>query len=251
MHIQSINQTTNYLNFNGRKQKENKKVSNPIPNQTSTLKAVPLAVLMALSMGNVSSAEPNKNSSGNDANMVTTELVSANVNAPQNTETISPADKKNYDYLYEMMFGVAKGAKTNLKKTDKIWICYLKDIRDYNTDKPLGDAIIIEYKHPENKKEYDKLKNAGRNPEAADFPIEESYLIPITNDGVLVDAYKNKFLEEIEEERCARIKTDKNCFKYEKYPEPVCGINSFGYVSSKDAMNYFNYNKDIFCIRCY
>lgn len=245
MHIQSINQTANYLNFNGRKSKNNnKKVSNPVPQQTSTLKAVPLAVLMALSMGNVSSAEPNKNSSENDANMVTTELVSTNVNAPQNTETISPADKKNYDYLYEMMFGVAKGGKTNLKKTDKIWICYLKDIRDYNTDKPLGDAIMVQYKHPENKKEYDKLKNAGRKPEAADFPIEESYLIPITNDGVLVDAYKNKFLEEIEEERCARIKTDKNCFKYEKYPEPVCKINSFGYVSTQDGLNYFNYNKD-------
>ena len=61
MHIQSINQTANYLNFNGRKSKNNnKKVSNPVPQQTSTLKAVPLAVLMALSMGNISSAEPNK-----------------------------------------------------------------------------------------------------------------------------------------------------------------------------------------------
>lgn len=233
------------INLNFRKMKNNdKKAATPPSRHTSTLKAVPLAVLMALNMGNISSAEPNFKTSDNDANIVTTEVVSTDVSASQNPETISQADKKNYDFLFEMMFGVAKGEKINLKKTDKILICYLKDIRDYNTDKPLGDAILIQYKYPENKDEYNRLKNAGQNPESINFPVEEMYLIPITNEGVRVDARKNLILEAIEEERCAQLKVSKNCFKLEKYPDIVCEMNSFGYVRAKDALKYFNYNKD-------
>ena len=231
------------MNLYSKKSKNNdKKVSNPIPQQTSTLKAVPLAVLMALNTGTLATDATCKVSENNAT--VTTEVVSKSSPVSQNPETISPADKKDYDKLYSMMFGVTKGGQTNLKKTDKILVCYLKDIRDYNTDKPLGDAIIVQYKHPENKKEYDRLKNAGQNPESINFPVKEVYLIPITNEGVRVDARKNLILESIEEERCAQLKVSKNCFKWEKYPEPVCEINAFGYVDTKDALNYFNYNKD-------
>lgn len=232
------------MNLYSKKSKNNdKKVSNTVPQQTSTLKAVPLAVLMALNTGTLAT-DATCRASENDAKIETTALVSANAGVSQNQETISQADKKNYDFLFEMMFGVAKGEKINLKKTDKILICYLKDIRDYNTDKPLGDAILIQYKHPENKDEYNRLKNAGQNPESINFPVEEMYLIPITNEGVRVDARKNLILESIEEERCAQLKVSKNCFKLEKYPDIVCEMNSMGYVSTKDGLKYFNYNKD-------
>ena len=170
MYIQSINQSTHYLNFNGKKSKNNdKKVSNPVPQQTSTLKAVPLAVLMALNTGTLATdatCKPNENNL-----TVTTEVVS-NTKSPQQTkETISPADKKDYDKLYSMMFGEVKGGQTNLKKTDKVLVCHITDIYDFNTGKRLGDAIAIQYKYPENEKEYNMLKNAGLKPEAADYPI--------------------------------------------------------------------------------
>ena len=59
-----------------------------------------------------------------------------------------------------------------------------------------------------------------------------------------VNAYKNTILEEYGEEKCATLESDINCFKWEKYPEPVCEINVLGYISTKDALKYFNYNKD-------
>ena len=231
------------MNLYSKKSKNSdKKVSNPVPQQTSTLKAVPLAVLMALNTGTLATDATCKVSENNAT--VTTEVVSKSSSVSQSPETISPADKKDYDKLYSMMFGVTKGGQTDLKSTDKVFICYLKDIYDYNTDKRLGDAIVIQYDHPENKKEYDRLKNAGQNPESINFPVEEIYLIPITNEGVSVDARKNLLLEAIEEERCAKLKVSKNCFKWEKYPEAVCDIYAGSFVSDKDSERYFNYNKD-------
>lgn len=231
------------MNLYSKKSKNNdKKVSNPVPQQTSTLKAVPLAVLMALNTGTLATDATCKVSENNAT--VTTEVVSSVKSSQQSQEIISPEDKKNYDKLYSMMFGDVKGGQTNLKKTDNVLVCHIKDIYDFNTGKRIGDAIAIQYKHPENKKEYDRLKNAGQNPEAINFPVEEIYLIPITNEGVRVDARKNLILESIEEERCAQLKVSKNCFKWEKYPEPVCEINVLGYISTKDALKYFNYNKD-------
>ena len=231
------------INLNFRKMKNNdKKAATPPSRHTSTLKAVPLAVLMALNTGTLATdatCKPNENNL-----TVTTEVVS-NTKSPQQTkETISPEDQKDYDKLYSMMFGDVKGEQTNLKKTDKVLVCHITDVYDFNTGKRIGDAIAIQYKHPENEKEYESLKNAGLKPEVTDYPITETYLIPITNEGVRVDAKKNLLLEDIGEERCAKLKVSKNCFKWEKYPDMVCEMNSMGYVSTKDGLKYFNYNKD-------
>ena len=243
MHIQSINQSTNYLNFNGKKsQNKDKKVFNPTPQQTSTLKAIPLAVLMALNTGTLATDATCKASENNAT--VTTEVVSKSSSISKSPETISPADKKDYDYLYNMMFGITKGGQTNLKKTDKVLICHLKDVYEHNTGKRLGDAIIIQYKHSENNNKYIRLKNAGQKPEAADYPITETYLIPITNAAMNVNAYKNTILEEYGEEKCVTLESDINCFKWEKYPEPVCDIYAGSFISDKDSERYFNYNKD-------
>ncbi len=231
------------INLNFRKMKNNdKKAATPPSRHTSTLKAVPLAVLMALNTGTLATDATCKVSENNAT--VTTEVVSKSSSVSQSPETISPADKKDYDKLYSMMFGVTKGGQTDLKSTDKVFICHLKDIYDYNTDERLGDAIVIQYKHPENKKEYDRLKNAGLKPEVTDYPITETYLIPKTNEGVRVDARKNLLLEAIGEERCAKLKVSKNCFKWEKYPEPVCDIYAGSFISYEDSERYFNYNKD-------
>lgn len=232
------------INLNFRKMKNNdKKAATPPSRHTSTLKAVPLAVLMALNTGTLATdatCKPNENNL-----TVTTEVVS-NTKSPQQTkETISPEDQKDYDKLYCMMFlSDVRGESIYLKKTDKVSIGIVKDQYDPETGKRLGDAILIKYKHPENKKEYESLKNAGLKPEATDYPITETYLIPITNEGVRVDAKKNLLLEDIGEERCAKLKVSKNCFKWEEYPDIVCEMNSMGYVSTKDGLKYFNYNKD-------
>ena len=156
------------INLNFRKMKNNdKKAATPPSRHTSTLKAVPLAVLMALNTGTLATdatCKPNENNL-----TVTTEVVS-NTKSPQQTkETISPEDQKDYDYLYNMMFGITKGGQTNLKKTDKVLICHLKDVYEHNTGKRLGNAIIIHYMYPENKKEYESLKNAGLKPEVTDY----------------------------------------------------------------------------------
>ena len=107
------------INLNFRKMKNNdKKAATPPSRHTSTLKAVPLAVLMALNTGTLATdatCKPNENNL-----TVTTEVVS-NTKSPQQTkETISPEDQKDYDKLYSMMFGDVKGEQTNLKKTDKV-----------------------------------------------------------------------------------------------------------------------------------
>lgn len=237
------------INLNFRKMKNNdKKAATPPSRHTSTLKAVPLAVLMALNMGNISSAEPNFKTSDNDANIVTTEVVSSVKSSQQSEFNPSQELKDTFNKLYCMMFfSDVRGESIYLKKTDKVSIGIVKDQYDPETGKRLGDAILIKYKYPENEKEYNRLKNAGLKPEVTDYPITETYLIPITNEGVRVDAKKNLLLEELGEERCAKLKIDKNCFKYEEYPEPVCPINSFGYISKNDELKYFNYNKDGWC----
>ncbi len=231
------------INLNFRKMKNNdKKAATPPSRHTSTLKAVPLAVLMALNTGTLATdatCKPNENNL-----TVTTEVVSNTKSLQQTKETISPEDKKDYDKLYSMMFGVTKGGQTNLKKTDKVLVCHVKDVCDYNTGKRLGDAIIIQYKHPENKKEYDRLKNAGLKPEAANYPVEEIYLLPVDVFTGNMRFTKNNSKEKMGVERCANIKTDFNCFKWEIYPEPLCDIYAGSFISYKDSERYFNYNKD-------
>ena len=203
-----------------------------------------IAILAVLAFACVESASADNKLESKDGNA---QVVTVAQNEQDDPLNPSAEDRALYDKLFRTTcYGKAE-KKTDLKKTDKVHICYCAGIADRETKKQYGDAIVIEYKLPENEEEYLKLKKEGENPDPIDYPTEETYLIPITTEGIMVDAFKNKFLEEIEEERCARIKTDRYCFKWEVYPDMFCKMNSMGYISRNDARLYFNFPRDGWC----
>ena len=200
-----------------------------------------IAILAVLAFACVESASADNNLESKAADA---HAMSVAQNEQQDPTEPSPEEIEIYRKLEKMMFAGAQPNQINLKKDKEkgVLICHLRSITDPDKNENLGDAIIVRYLHPENKEEYFKLKKEGKNPAPTDFPTEETYLIPITTEGIMVDAYKNKILAEIEE-RCARIKADRYCFKWEVYPEMFYELYDAGSsITNKDAARYFNYS---------
>ena len=201
-----------------------------------------IAILAVLAFASLQSASADNKLESKDGNVQAKTVAQNEQDDPLNP---SAEEMEIYRKLEKMMFAGAQPNQINLKKDKEkgVLICHLRSITDPDKNENLGDAIIVRYLHPENKEEYFKLKKEGKNPDPTDFPTEETYLIPITTEGIMVDAFKNKFLEEFGEERCARIKTDRYCFKWEVYPEMFYELYDAGSsITNKDAARYFNYS---------
>lgn len=209
------------INLNFRKMKNNdKKAATPPSRHTSTLKAVPLALLLAMNTGNISAGSDLKSVDPNptDAKI---EMVSKPVSVPQSEERISPEDSKTLGFLRSMCFGKPK-EQINLVNNDEKLICILKGIQDKNTKEHLGDALFILYYLPENKKNFDELKNAGKNPKPEYYPVEKAYLIPINVFDGHTKLENDLFASCMGEEKDYNITTDFYSFKCEAYPELLC-----------------------------
>lgn len=200
-----------------------------------------IAILAALAFASLESASADNKLDSKDGNV---QVVTVAQNEQDDPLNPSAEEMEIYRKLEKMMFADAQPNQINLKKDKErgVLICHLRSITDPDKNENLGDAIIVAYYHDRNKEDYFKLKKEGKKPDPTDYPNQEVYLIPITAEGIMVDAYKNKFLEEIEEERCAKIKTDRYCFKWEVYPEKFYDLYDAGSsITNEDATRYFNF----------
>ena len=195
-----------------------------------------IAILAVLAFACVESASADNKFESKDGN-----AQAKTVTQNEQDDPLKPSaeDRALYDKLFRIAFFGKAEKKTDLKKTDKVHICYLAGLADLETKKQYGDAIWIQYKLPEIEEEYLKRKKEGKNPDPTDYPTQEVYLIPITTEGIMVDAYKNGFLAEIEE-RCARIETSRYCFKQETYPDPITRMQGSVTFLKNENFNFAN-----------
>ena len=202
-----------------------------------------IAILAVLAFASLESASADNKLESKDGN-----AQAKTVTQDEQDDPLKPSaeDRALYDKLFRTTcYGKAE-KKTDLKKTDKVHICYCAGIVDLETKKQYGDAIFIEYKQPEIEEEYLKRKKEGKNPNPEAFPTQKTYLIPIPKEGTYVSYYKDSDLEFITE-KCAKIETSRYCFKWEVYPDMFCKMNSMGYISRNDAREYFNFPRDGWC----
>ena len=198
-----------------------------------------IAILAVLAFASLESASADNILESKDGNA---QAKTVTQNEQQDPTVPSPEEREIYEKLEKMVFdpNIEVEKETVLKKTENVVIVYLIGFTERETKKRLGDAIVVQYKNPEQERYYLKVKNEGNNPNPADYPTEEYYLIPITAEEIKVDAIKNNWLASLGEERCARIETSRYCFKQETYPDTITRIQGSVTFLKNENFNFAN-----------